>query len=101
MATHVAAGNSVESYTVATCTDGNHGRSVAWGAKLAGCKAKIYIHATVSQGREDAIKALGADVRRINGNYDVTLAACKKDAEENGWQIVSDSSWDGYLDVPR
>ena len=40
-------------------------------------------------------------MRRINGNYDVTLAACKKDAEENGWQIVSDSSWEGYLDVPR
>ena len=38
---------------------------------------------------------------RINGNYDVTLAACKKDAEENGWQIVSDTSWEGYEDVPR
>ena len=48
VAAHVAAGNSVASYTVATCTDGNHGRAVAWGAKLAGCKAKIYIHATVS-----------------------------------------------------
>jgi len=44
--------------TVSTATDGNHGRSVAWGAKLFGCKAVIYIHATVSEGRKRAIEAL-------------------------------------------
>ena len=47
------------------------------------------------------MKALGADVKRINGNYDEALAACRRDAEENGWQIVSDTSWEGYEDVPR
>ena len=98
---HIEAGKPVESFVVTTCTAGNHGRSVAWGAKLVGCPAKIYIGAVVSQGREDAMKALGADVKRINGNYDEALAACRRDAEENGWQIVSDTSWEGYEDVPR
>ena len=28
--------------------DGNHSRSVSWGAKLAGCRAEIYIHKHVS-----------------------------------------------------
>ena len=85
---------------VTTATDGNHGRSVAWGAKIAGCKCKIYIHAHVSKFREKAMKDLGADVIRISGNYDESLNQCKKDAKKNSWYIVSDTSWSGYKDIP-
>lgn len=98
---HVAAGNDPSTFTAATATDGNHGRSVAWGAKLAGCKAQIYIHAGVSVHREKAMQELGATVIRVDGNYDASLAACIADAEAHNFQIVSDSSWDGYRDVPR
>jgi len=96
-----AAGGSATDLTVTTATDGNHGRSVAWGASRAGCAAKIYIHAHVSKAREEAMAAFGADVIRVNGNYEASLAACKEDAAAHGWQIVSDTSWDGYVDVPR
>ena len=96
-----ASGGSATDLTVATATDGNHGRSVSWGAARAGCTAKIYIHAHVSKAREDAMAAFGADVIRVNGNYEASLAACKEDAAAHGWQIVSDTSWQGYLDVPR
>ena len=41
--------------TVVTATDGNHGKSVAWGAREFGCQCKIYIHHEVSKGREQAI----------------------------------------------
>ena len=95
-----AQGGSVTDLTVATATDGNHGRSVAWGAARAGCAAKIYIHAHVSQAREDAMAAFGAEVIRINGNYEASLAACKEDAAARGWQIVSDTSWPEYHEVP-
>ena len=95
-----AAGGSITDVTVATATDGNHGRSVSWGASRAGCKAKIYIHAHVSKAREEAMAAFGADVIRINGNYEASLAACKEDAAAHGWQIVSDTSWPGYTEVP-
>ncbi len=44
--------------------------------------------------------AFGADVIRINGNYEASLAACKEDAAAHGWQIVSDTSWPGYTEVP-
>eukprot|EP01047_Picozoa_sp_COSAG01_P082472 COSAG01_NODE_16859_length_1198_cov_1.825296_2_plen_105_part_01 len=74
---------------------------MAWGAKLAGCKAQIYIHAGVSVHREKAMQELGATVIRVDGNYDASLAACIEDAEKYHFQIVSDSSWDGYRDVPR
>lgn len=93
-------GGSITDVTVTTATDGNHGRSVSWGAARAGCKAKIYIHAHVSQAREEAMAAYGADVIRVNGNYEASLAACKEDAAAHGWQIVSDTSWSGYRDVP-
>jgi len=93
-------GGSITDVTVATATDGNHGRSVAWGAARAGCAAKIYIHAHVSKAREEAMAAYGADVIRVNGNYEASLAACKQDAAAHGWQIVSDTSWPGYTEVP-
>ena len=82
--------------TVASATDGNHGRSVAWGARRFGCACVIYIHAEVSQGREQALLAQGAEVVRVSGNYDDSVRRCAQDAERNGWTVVSDTSWQGY-----
>ncbi|HRD78458.1 MAG TPA: diaminopropionate ammonia-lyase, partial [Hyphomicrobiaceae bacterium] len=79
----------------------NHGRAVAWGARRAGCRAVIYIHEGVSEGRAEAIRALGADVRREGHHYDESVRLCATAAAANGWQVVSDTSWPGYEDVPR
>ena len=87
--------------TIACATDGNHGRSVAWGAQMFGCKCIIYIHAEVSEGRKKAIEAFGAEVFRVNGDYDDSIREIAVAAEENGWFIVSDTSYEGYLEVPR
>ncbi|PMR76435.1 diaminopropionate ammonia-lyase [Billgrantia endophytica] len=87
--------------TVCCATDGNHGRSVAWGAQQFGARCVIYLHATVSQGREDAITRFGAEVRRIPGNYDDSVRQAAADAEANGWFVVSDTSYPGYMTVPR
>jgi len=87
--------------TVASATDGNHGRSVAWGARLFGCRCVIYIHQEVSQGREQALAGQGAEVVRVAGNYDHAVARCAEDAALNGWAVVSDTSWTGYREVPR
>ena len=89
------------SITVACATDGNHGRSVAWGARLFGCRCVIYIHETVSQGRADAIARYGAEVRRVPGNYDDAVRQAARDAAANGWIVVSDTSYPGYTDIPR
>ncbi len=100
VAQHRAAGGCPSEMTVATATDGNHGRSVAWGAQRAGCAAKIFIHTHVSQAREHAMRDLGAEVIRVDGNYEASLAACKREADAEGWQMVSDTSWEGYQDIP-
>ncbi|MBJ89226.1 MAG: diaminopropionate ammonia-lyase [Woeseia sp.] len=88
-------------YTVVTATDGNHGRSVAYGAKLFGCRCQIYIHAKVSMGRKKAMEDLGAEVIRVDGNYDDSLRASIEDAEKHNWQIISDTSYHGYTEYPR
>jgi diaminopropionate ammonia-lyase len=92
---------SAEGLTVTCATDGNHGRAVAWGARRLGVKAVIYVHEHVSEGRAAAIAAFGAEVRRVPGNYDDAVRAAAKAADENGWTIVSDTSWPGYDLIPR
>lgn len=86
--------------TVATATDGNHGRSVAWGARRFGCRCVIYVHREVSEGRCRAMEAYGATVRRVDGNYDDSVRRAQKDADENDWFIVSDTSYPGYTTLP-
>jgi len=87
--------------TVVTATDGNHGKSVAWGAQQFSCTCKIYIHAEVSQGRADAIAAYGAEMIRTSGDYDQSVRQADSDAAENGWHVVSDTSYPGYMEIPR
>ncbi len=86
---------------VTTATDGNHGRSVAWGAKNAGCQCRIYIHRDVSDGRKKAMEAYGAEVVRIDGDYDDSVRQCAEESSKNGWFVVSDTSYEGYMEVPR
>ncbi len=95
------AGRDASQVTVATATDGNHGRSVAWGAQQAGCKCVIYIHAEVSQGRADAMAAYGAKIIRVDGDYDLSVRQCAEDSAKYGYEIISDTTWEGYMDVPR
>jgi diaminopropionate ammonia-lyase len=86
--------------TVTSATDGNHGRSVAWGARMFGCRSVIYIHATVSEARRAAIASYGAEVVRTPGNYDDSVRICAEDAAKNGWHVVSDTSYEGYRQIP-
>jgi diaminopropionate ammonia-lyase len=90
-----------EGLTVTSATDGNHGRAVAWGARRAGCRAVIYIHEGVSEGRAAAIAAYGAEVVREGATYDDSVRASAEAARRNGWHVVSDTSWPGYEETPR
>ena len=93
--------NEKGNITVSTATAGNHGRSVAWGAKRLGLKCKIFISEFVSEARANAMSNLGADVIKVKGNYDTSLKECIKQSKENNWEIVQDVSWEGYKEVPK
>jgi len=86
---------------VATATAGNHGRSVAWGARRLGIKCKIFISEFVSDARGQAMADLGAEVIKVKGNYEKSLVECIKQSTENNWQIVQDVAWKDYMLVPK
>ncbi|WP_420549542.1 diaminopropionate ammonia-lyase [Curvivirga sp.] len=91
----------VSEVTIVTATDGNHGRSVAWGSQSFGARCFIYMHAGVSKGRAKAVEDLGATVIWVDGNYDESVRQAAQDAEDNGWFVVSDTSYEGYVNPPR
>jgi len=95
---HAAA---LQSLVVISATDGNHGRALAAAARSAGVRCVIVLHRHVSAEREAAIAAFGAEIVRIEGNYDASVAHAAALAEKNGWQVVSDTSYAGYEDIPR
>lgn len=86
--------------TFASATDGNHGRGIAWAARKLGHHCVIYVHKDTSINRINAIKSYGAVVKIIDGNYDDAVKQIVIDAGINGWEIISDTSWDGYTEVP-
>ena len=88
-------------FTFATASSGNHGRSVAAGAKLFGNRCVVFLPKFTSAEKEAAIRARGAEVIRVDGDYDSAVAECRRKSEENGWTIISDTSWEGYDSVPR
>ena len=87
--------------TVTCASDGNHGRSVAWGARMFDCDAVVYLPAHVTEVRADAIRSFGARVVRVDGEYDDAVAQAARDARRNGWTVISDTSYPGYMDIPR
>ncbi|MCL4170188.1 UNVERIFIED_CONTAM: hypothetical protein GTU68_014254, partial [Idotea baltica] len=90
----------IEQITVSCATDGNHGRSVAWGAQQFGCPCVIFIHAEVSEGRKAAIEKYGATVMRVDGNYDDSVRIADEEAKKHNRIVVSDTSYPGYTDIP-
>lgn len=84
----------------AAATDGNHGRGVAWSAHQLGFRSYIYVHKDTSEARREAIRQNGAEVVVIDGTYDDAVRQVNEDAQKHGWQIISDTSWDGYTEIP-
>lgn len=84
-----------------TATDGNHGKGVAWAAGMLGCKAIIYMPAGSSEIRAQAIRDAGqARVTITDMSYDDTVRMAAREARENGWSLVQDTSWKGYETIP-
>lgn len=88
--------------TMLVCASaGNHGRAVARAARVAGLHARIFLDADVAPARVDAIASEGAEIIRVNGTYDDAVRLAAADAAATGGLVVSDTSWDGYEQVPH
>jgi diaminopropionate ammonia-lyase len=87
--------------TLATATDGNHGRAVAWIARQLGARAVIFMTADTTPARIAAIRDEGADVVVVEGTYDDAVRACAEQSAASGWQVVADVGYGEYREIPR
>ena len=85
--------------TLVAATDGNHGRGVAFMARLLGFDAHILVPDGTSEARIAAIGDESATVTVVDGSYD---DAIEQSAEMAGERclVVSDTSWPGYETIP-
>ncbi|MFC3614654.1 pyridoxal-phosphate dependent enzyme [Lutimaribacter marinistellae] len=87
--------------TYVTASAGNHGLSVAAGARVFGAKAKVFIAEQVPQSFARRLEAEGAEVIREGSDYEASMAAAAQAAEAPGHVLLSDSSWPGYFERPH
>ena len=71
---------------------GNHGLAVAAAARLAGTKARIFVHSEVSADRVQRIMALGADLIRVNVTYDDAVERAAQAAAKGEGLLIADTS---------
>ena len=95
-----AAERDVSNVTYVTASAGNHGMSVAAGAAAFGATAVVYLSSTVPEDFAERLSVIGATVVRSGDNYEASMEAAQNAAVHNGWVLLSDSSWDGYFDLP-
>lgn len=98
---HDAKAGRAKGRTYVTASAGNHGMSVAAGAAAFGASAVVYIAETVPEVFADRLRARGAEVVREGAIYEDSMAAALKAADDNGWDILSDTSWPGYFERPH
>jgi diaminopropionate ammonia-lyase len=114
---------AVHPVELVTATDGNHGRAVAWMARLLGLEARVFVPHVVSERARAAIAAEGATVTVGGDSYDEAVEQAAAYAgnrqqvtgfaedrqqvtgfaggsEGRGRRLVQDTAWAGYESVP-
>lgn len=86
--------------TFCTATDGNHGRAVAWASRLYGKQSVVFVPKGTAQNRIDAIEREGGKIIQSEGNYDDTCELAKNTSKKEGWQLVQDTAWEHYEEIP-
>ena len=86
--------------TYIAASAGNHGLSVAAGARVFGAMAIIYLAETVPEAFAVRLRAKGADVVRAGATYEDSLVAAEAAVAAGAGTLLSDSSWPGYEELP-
>lgn len=86
--------------TFVCASAGNHGLSVAAGARIFGAGARIHLAATAPEAFVARLRRQGAEVVRSGAVYDEAVAAAGDDAAATGALLLADGSWPGYTHRP-
>ncbi|TDC14285.1 pyridoxal-phosphate dependent enzyme [Kribbella albertanoniae] len=95
----------IDTASLVTATDGNHGRAVARRAAMLGLSAHVFVPDVVSAAAIAAIRTEGATVSVVPGSYDDAVAEAAAYAGTaqagDGRLLIQDSAWRGYEVVPQ
>lgn len=86
--------------TFATATDGNHGRGLAWSAKMFYQNCVVYLPKGSSAYRLHVIQSLGAEAYITHLNYDDTVRYVAELSDKLQYILVQDTVSNGCLDIP-
>jgi threonine dehydratase len=74
---------------VVAASSGNHGMAVAHAARIAGIDALIFVPESATPSKLEAIEALGAEIRRVDGDPVLAETAARVHADEFGLPYLS------------
>ena len=77
-------------------SDGNHGLAVAAAARHAGAGARVYLPAAVPEARAARIRALGAQLQRVDGDYEDAVLAAESAAARGEGVLIADTGDDPH-----
>ena len=93
--------HALAGHTYVTASAGNHGLSVAAGARTFGAQSTIFLSETVPVAFADRLRSFGAQVRVEGSDYEASMQAASAYSDEIDGILLSDSSWDGYFELPH
>ncbi|KAJ5665860.1 uncharacterized protein N7477_008308 [Penicillium maclennaniae] len=82
-------------------TEGNHGRAVAFMARLMGIEARIFVPRSMDETTQGFITGEGARVFVSQGSYDMAVQEAFDQSRhiENAF-LIQDTAFEGYEDIP-
>jgi diaminopropionate ammonia-lyase len=93
--------SALEGVTFACASAGNHGLSLATGAPIFGAQAVVFVAETVPEAFPARLQEKGAKVVRVGENYEASMEEAQRQAAENNWILLPDSTWPGMVDPGR
>ncbi|KAJ5721349.1 uncharacterized protein N7483_009283 [Penicillium malachiteum] len=96
----LAARPEIKSLILVTASEGNHGRAVAYMAKLLGVAAEIFVPQSMDDTTSSRILSEGARVTVVQGTYDDAVKRAADQAHKENILLIQDTAFEGYEDVP-
>ena len=92
--------NYLKEQTVCCASAGNHGLSVAEGARILGLKCEVFLSEQVPLTFESRLKQKGANVIRSGVNYEESMTNALSHSQKDSITLITDSSWEGETYYP-
>lgn len=96
-----ALGQALKGQTFVCASAGNHGLSLAAGARVFGADAVVYLSETVPEAFASRLAEKGAQVVRAGADYEASMAAAVAAAKDKGWTLLPDSTWPDQVEGGR